>query len=115
MTRMKKMQKLKKMQKNEEAQRFEEEETYGVGAFPSEDEDEDEDEESEGSEEEEILNKSRTALFGQQNVLNRRNTEPTPRPSSPGGGSDSYLSETRCVHCITNISLMLLGLVSLPL
>ena len=87
----------------------------GVGAFPSEDEDEDEDEESEGSEEEEILNKSRTALFGQQNVLNRRNTEPTPRPSSPGGGSDSYLSETRCVHCITNISLMLLGLVSLPL
>ncbi|KAG5141953.1 hypothetical protein JHK82_017648 [Glycine max] len=71
----------------------------GVGAFPSEDEDEDEDEESEGSEEEEILNKSRTALFGQQNVLNRRNTEPTPRPSSPGGGSDSYLSETRFDQC----------------
>ena len=70
----------------------------GVGAFLSEDQDDDEDEESEGSEEEEILNKSRAALFGQQNGLNRRTTVPTPRPSSPGGGSDSYLSETRCVQ-----------------
>ncbi|KAH1204655.1 DEAD-box ATP-dependent RNA helicase 31 [Glycine max] len=71
----------------------------GVGAFLSEDQDDDEDEESEGSEEEEILNKSRAALFGQQNGLNRRTTVPTPRPSSPGGGSDSYLSETRFDQC----------------
>ncbi|KAG2380213.1 DEAD-box ATP-dependent RNA helicase [Vigna angularis] len=63
----------------------------GVGAFISEDESEDE--ESDGSEEEEILNKSRTALFGQQNGLNRRTVEPTPRPSSTGG-SDSYLRLT---------------------
>ncbi|RDX77006.1 DEAD-box ATP-dependent RNA helicase 31, partial [Mucuna pruriens] len=66
----------------------------GVGAFLTEDEDE----ESEGSEEEEILSKSRTALFGQQNGLNRRTTEPTPRPASPGG-SDSYLSDTRFDQC----------------
>ncbi|CAJ1950392.1 unnamed protein product [Sphenostylis stenocarpa] len=68
----------------------------GIGAFLSEDESEDE--ESDGSEEEEILNKSRTALFGQQNGLNRTTTEPTPRPSSPGA-SDSYLSESRFDEC----------------
>ncbi|QCE02580.1 ATP-dependent RNA helicase DDX18/HAS1 [Vigna unguiculata] len=75
----------------------------GVGAFLSEDESEDE--ESDGSEEEEILNKSRTALFGQQNGLNRRTVEPTPRPSSPGG-SDSYLSESRFDQCsVSQLSL----------
>ncbi|BAT98080.1 hypothetical protein LR48_Vigan66s001700 [Vigna angularis] len=75
----------------------------GVGAFISEDESEDE--ESDGSEEEEILNKSRTALFGQQNGLNRRTVEPTPRPSSTGG-SDSYLSESRFDQCsVSQLSL----------
>ncbi|XP_047153086.1 DEAD-box ATP-dependent RNA helicase 31-like [Vigna umbellata] len=75
----------------------------GVGAFLSEDESEDE--ESDGSEEEEILNKSRTALFGQQNGLNRRTVEPTPRPSSTGG-SDSYLSESRFDQCsVSQLSL----------
>jgi len=82
----------------------------GVGAFLSEDESEDEDEESDGSEEEEILNKSRTALFGQQNGLNRKTIEPTTRPSSPGG-SDSYLSESRCVHYTINVYVMLLRVV----
>ncbi|TKY64060.1 DEAD-box ATP-dependent RNA helicase 31 [Spatholobus suberectus] len=71
----------------------------GIGEFLTEDEDEDE--ESEGSEEEEILNKSRTALFGQQNGLNRRTTEPTPRPST--GGSDSYLSDTRFDQCSVSL------------
>lgn len=80
----------------------------GVRAFLGEDESEDE--ESDGSEEEEILNKSRTALFGQQNGLNRKTVEPTPRPSSPGG-SDSYLSESRCVHYTINVSVMLLEVV----
>ncbi|XP_027335948.1 DEAD-box ATP-dependent RNA helicase 31-like [Abrus precatorius] len=60
----------------------------GIGEFLSE---EDEDEESE---DEEVLNKSRSALFGQQ----KRTTESTPRPSSPGG-SDSYLSDTRFDQC----------------
>ncbi|XP_014516672.1 DEAD-box ATP-dependent RNA helicase 31 [Vigna radiata var. radiata] len=75
----------------------------GVRAFLGEDESEDE--ESDGSEEEEILNKSRTALFGQQNGLNRKTVEPTPRPSSPGG-SDSYLSESRFDQCsVSQLSL----------
>jgi len=80
----------------------------GVGTFLSEDDSEDEN--SDGSEEEEILNKSRTALFGKQNGLKPKTVEPTPRPSSPGG-SDSYLSESRCVHCTINVSVMLLGVV----
>nr|KYP56065.1 DEAD-box ATP-dependent RNA helicase 31 [Cajanus cajan] len=67
----------------------------GVGEFLTEDEDEDEDEESE---DEEILNKSRTALFGQPSGFDRRTAEPVPRPSSPGG-SDSYLSDTRFDQC----------------
>ncbi|KAL2336166.1 hypothetical protein Fmac_010612 [Flemingia macrophylla] len=77
----------------------------GVGDFLSEDDDDDEDEESEvdededgESEVEEILNKSRTALFGQQSGFDRRTAETVPRPSSPGG-SDSYLSETRFDQC----------------
>ncbi|KAK7349430.1 hypothetical protein VNO77_06795 [Canavalia gladiata] len=63
----------------------------GIGKFISEEEDEE-------SEDEEILNKSRTALFGQK-IRRTTEPEPTPKPSSPGGGSDSYLSDTRFDQC----------------
>ncbi|XP_057454791.1 DEAD-box ATP-dependent RNA helicase 31-like [Lotus japonicus] len=72
-----------------------------IGQFLSDeeddDEDEDEDEEDEVSEDEGILNKSRTALFAQKKSAV---PVPTPRPSSSSGsGSDSYLSETRFDQC----------------
>lgn len=60
-----------------------------IGEFLSE---EDEAEEESGDEDEGIVNKSRSALFGQQNGL-----PATTRPPSSSGGSDSYLSDTRCV------------------
>jgi ATP-dependent RNA helicase MSS116 len=61
-----------------------------IGEFLSEDDFEGESE-SDDNDDEEIVNKSRSVLFGKQNEVST-----TPRPSSPGG-SDSYLSDSRCV------------------
>jgi ATP-dependent RNA helicase MSS116 len=61
-----------------------------IGEFLSEDDFEGESE-SDDNDDEEVVNKSRSVLFGIQNGVST-----TPRPSSPGG-SDSYLSDSRCV------------------
>lgn len=62
-----------------------------IGKFISEEETEDEIEGEESDEE--IVEKSRSVLFGKVTGLS---TTTTPTPASPGG-SDSYLSESRCV------------------
>lgn len=61
-----------------------------IGEFLSED-DVDEEESDIDDEDEEIVNKSRSVLFGKQNGVSN-----TTRPAS-SGGSDSYLSDSRCV------------------
>lgn len=63
-----------------------------IGKFMSEEETEDEIEGEESDEE--IVEKSRSVLFGKVTGLSTTTTTPT--PASPGG-SDSYLSESRCV------------------
>ncbi|KAK2406859.1 DEAD-box ATP-dependent RNA helicase [Trifolium repens] len=63
-----------------------------IGEFLSEDDFEGESE-SDDNDDEEIVNKSRSVLFGKQNEVST-----TPRPSSPGG-SDSYLSDSRFDQC----------------
>lgn len=68
-----------------------------IGKFLSEEETEDVsegEEESRSRDDEEIVNKSRSVLFGKQNVVSN-----APRPSSPSGTA-SYLSDSRCVSFI---------------
>lgn len=67
-----------------------------IGKFLSEEETEDVsegEEESRSRDDEEIVNKSRSVLFGKQNVVSN-----APRPSSPSGTA-SYLSDSRFDQC----------------